>query len=126
MLSDEELQNIVGRRLGYDLAIHHECSGCGAEVDPTATHGLSCKMSKGRHSQHSEVNSSISRALSSAGFSAKLDPSGHSCTDGCKPVCITQVQWLQGLPLVWDFTCVNTFAPSHVCTGTLSAAIGAE
>ena len=28
--------------------------------------------------------------------------------------------------MVWDFTCVDTFAPSDVRTGTLSAATGAE
>ena len=82
LLSDEELQNNVGLRLGCDFAVCHECSGYEAEVDPTATHGVYCKMSKGRHSRHSEVNSVIVQTLSSAGFSAKLEPSGLSCTDG--------------------------------------------
>ena len=41
LLSNEELQNNVDLHLGYNPAVHHECSNCGAEVDPTATHGLS-------------------------------------------------------------------------------------
>ena len=59
LLYDEELQNNVGLSLGCDIAVRQECSGCGTEVDPTATHGFLCKMSKGRHLQHSEVNSFI-------------------------------------------------------------------
>ena len=55
LLSDEELQNNVGLSLECDLAVRHECSGCGVEV----CYGLLCKMSKGRLSRHSEVNSLI-------------------------------------------------------------------
>ena len=39
---------------------------------------------------------------------------------------ITPVPWFQGLPLVWNSTCVDTLAPSHVRTGTVTAAIGVE
>ena len=34
--------------------------------------------------------------------------------------------WFQGLPLVWDFTCVDTLASSGVHTGTVTTATGAE
>ena len=50
LLSYKELWNNTGLHLGCDVAVRHECSECGAEVDPTATHCLSCKMSKDRHS----------------------------------------------------------------------------
>ena len=42
LLSDEEPWNNVGLHLGGNLAVCHEYSGCGGEVDATPTHGLSC------------------------------------------------------------------------------------
>lgn len=77
MLSSEDLQNNVGLYLACDIYYSASCIlySCGTEVEPFATHGLSCKMSKVRHSGHSEVNDLNAQALSSAGFNAKLEPS---------------------------------------------------
>ena len=56
----------VGLRLGSLLCRPHTCHHCGMQVDGTATHGLSCKWSEGRHQRHAGVNDIIHRALSAA------------------------------------------------------------
>ena len=46
-LDDEAIRVAVGLRLGVNLCKPHTCP-CGASVDATCTHGLSCKRSKGK------------------------------------------------------------------------------
>ena len=46
----------MGLRLGSTLCRPHTCQHCGADVNHLATHGLSCKKSKGRHHRHAAIN----------------------------------------------------------------------
>ena len=99
----------------------HQCSLCGAEVDNLATHGLSCRRSEGRHPRHAALNEIIHHSLSSAHIPSRLEPSGVYRTDGKRPDGISMVPWRHGRVLVWDATCPDTFAPSHVSSAATSS-----
>ena len=113
-LSSVGLRMAVGLRLGLPLCHPHSCRRCGGHFDEFVTHGLSHRCSEGRHLRHSSVNSIVQRALSAAGVSSRLEPSGVVRLDGKRPDGVTMVPWSSGKPLVWDATCPNTLAPSHV------------
>ena len=72
------------------------------------------ELSKGRHSRHSQANDLIKRALPSAQVPALREPPGLSRQDGKRPDGLTLLPWAQGRSLVWDFTCSDTVAPSHI------------
>ena len=65
-MDDETAHVAVGLRLGTSLCRPHQCIHCGAEIDHSATHGLSCRWSEGRHHCHEAVNDVIHRSLTSA------------------------------------------------------------
>ena len=69
----------------------------------------------GRFPRHFKDNDIIKRAVGLAGFPAKLEPSGLS-KDGSKkhPDGYTYESFKTGKPLVWDFICSDTLAPSHI------------
>ena len=46
----------VGLRLGAPLCYPHQCRHSGSEVDELATHGFSCRWSKGQHAPSSCSN----------------------------------------------------------------------
>jgi len=46
---------------------------------------------------------------------------GVYCDDGKRPDGMSLIPWRQGLLLLWDFTCFNTFTPSNVSTSSKSA-----
>ena len=83
-------------------------------MDMLGTHGLSCHFSAGRHFRHAMLNDILHRALSSANVPSWLEPTGLDRADGKRPDGITMVPWSNGRLLVWDATCVDTFAPSHL------------
>ena len=85
-------------------------------MNDLATQGLSCRWSEGHHSRHSSLNDIIHRALSAAKISARLEPSGVARSDGKRPDGISMVPWKEGKLLVWDATCRDTLAPSHLTT----------
>ena len=120
-MDDETTRVAVGLRLGTPLCRPHECSNCGAMVDDLATHGLSCRFSEGRHPRHAEVNSIIQRALTSAKVPSRLEPSGLYRSDGKRPDGCTILPWKFGKMLVWDATCPDTYAPSHISDATREA-----
>ena len=87
-------------------------------------HGLSCKKSAGRFSRQTYVNNLIKRALESAHVPTILEPQGVSRTDGKRPDEMTIFPWKMGKCMVWDFTCIDTFAPSHLeVSANLSAKV---
>lgn len=120
-MDDDTVRVAVGLRLGTPLCQPHHCSLCGAEVDNSATHGLSCRRSEGRHPRHSALNDIIHRSLSSAHIPSRLEPPGVYRSDGKRPDGISLIPWRQGKALVWDATCPDTFAPSYQASAALKA-----
>ncbi|KAG5894913.1 hypothetical protein JTB14_008874 [Gonioctena quinquepunctata] len=58
-----------------------------------------------------------------------LEPPGTSRDDGKRPDGMTLIPWKCGKPLVWDFTCADTVAASHLANTSKSsgaAAISSE
>ena len=84
-MDDNMVRVAVGLHLGVSLCQPHQCHQCGTEVDHLGLHGLSCRMSQGRHSRHAAVNELIRRALASAKVPSHLEPSGASCANGKRP-----------------------------------------
>ena len=100
-------------RLGARICQPHVCT-CGKEVKSDGLHGLSCQKAAGRHPRHSHINDLIKRALLSGGISSVREPLGVSRCDGKRPDGMTIFPWKQGRPLLWDFTCGDTLAPSSI------------
>jgi len=128
LLSNEELRIGVGLRLGAPLVRPHRCS-CGAEVKEDGHHGLSCRSSAGRHRRHALANDVILRAIRSLNVHAELEPPRLLRDDRKRPDGATLDPWSHGKYLVWDFTCPDTLAPSHLnrsSSAAGSAAVLAE
>ena len=106
----------------------HRCV-CGTEVQQDGHHGLSCRRSAGRHRRHALANDVIIRAIRSIDVHAELEPPRLLRDDMKRPDGATLDPWHHGKYLVWDFTCPDTLAPSHInrsSTAAGSAAIMAE
>jgi hypothetical protein len=112
-LGKDELRVAVGLRLGSPLIRAHRCR-CGAEVDARGIHGLSCRRSAGRHRRHALANDILLRAVRSANIHAELEPPRLLRGDGKRPDGATLDPWSGGRYLVWDFTCPDTLASSHL------------
>ena len=113
-LDQSQLRVAVATRIGAALCRPYQCSGCGAAVDKSGVHGLSCRRVSGRHYRHSAANELLKRALASAGLPSVMEPTGVVRTDGKRPDGMTLAPWRRGRCLVWDFTCVDTLAPSNI------------
>ena len=124
-LDNESLRISVALRLGVEVAMPYTCV-CGTPVQGYATHGLDCRKTSGKHARHSAVNNVINRALHAAGVPSQLEPAGLSRDDGKRPDGATIIPWSQGKCLVWDFTCVNTVAVSHLKSAVSRAGTPSE
>ena len=113
-MDNEVIRVAAGLRLGITLCLPHQCHQCSADVDHLGLHGLSCRKSQGRHPRHAAVNGLIRRYLASAKIPSHLEPSGITRSDGKRPDGATIMPWKNGRTMVWDATCPDTFAPSHV------------
>lgn len=60
------------------------------------------------------MNDIIYRTLSSLHIPANLEPTGLSRNDGKRPDGVTLTPWFKEKPLIWDATCVDTFADSYL------------
>jgi hypothetical protein len=125
-MSNEELRINIGIRLGARISESYQCKNCSSTVDEKGTHGLSCRLAAGKQSRHHEANNIILRALTSTGHYPISEPTGLSRSDGKRADGMTRLPWKKGLPLIWDFTCVDTLAPSRVTNQITSAAEKAE
>ncbi|XP_069360016.1 uncharacterized protein [Maniola hyperantus] len=128
LLDHTTLSVLIGLRLGATINQPHRCH-CGDCVDAFGHHGLSCSRSAGRFSRHSTLNDIIRRSLATAHVPAVLEPIGLARSDGKRPDGMTLVPWKMGRSLVWDATCVDTLAASHIqATSSMAgaAAISAE
>jgi hypothetical protein len=119
LLDDTSLRLAVALRLGAKICAPHSCV-CGVQVDSNGTHGLACRKSAGRHMRHNAVNDLIKRALMSANIPAMLEPNSLCRDDGKRPDGLTVLPWANGRCLVWDFTCPDTLAASHLNRAVLS------
>ena len=119
-LDDTSLRIAVALRLGATNCAPHTCV-CGEFVDSSGIHGLACRKSAGRHMRHSAVNDLIKRALASAEIPSLLEPSSLSRDDGKRPDGLTVIPWANGRCAVWDFTCPDTLATSHLDRAVLRA-----
>ena len=120
-MDNETIRVAVGLRLGVALCSPHSCQHCGAAVDQFGLHGLSCRFSTGRHYRHAALNEIIHRALTTSHIPSRLEPTGLDRSDGKRPDGITMVPWKNGNLLVWDATCSDTYAPSHLAQSTMVA-----
>jgi hypothetical protein len=112
-LDNSSLRIAIALRLGAPVCAPHTCV-CGASVDSSGRHGLSCRKSAGRLSRHSAVNELIKRALSSAEIPSRLEPPSLIRDDGKRPDGLSLTPWSNGKCLIWDFTCPDTLAQSHL------------
>ena len=90
-------------------------------VDCFGLHGLSCHFSTAWSSQHAALNDVMHRALSTCHIPSGLEPTGLDRSDGKRPDGITTVPWKSGNLLVWDATCSDTYAPSHLAQSNMAA-----
>ncbi|KAJ4436948.1 hypothetical protein ANN_17080 [Periplaneta americana] len=68
----------------------------------------------------------IKRSLTSCGIPSLLEHPGISRADGKRPDGLTLIPWSRGKSLIWDSTCIDTLAPSHVPNTSRRAASAAE
>ena len=111
---------LSGSALAHLSVLHRMC---GAEVEPTAQHALSCKKLRSRLSRHSRGNDVILRGLASADLPSTLEPPGLCLSDGKRPVGLTLFPWSRGKSLAWDFTCVNRLAASYSRNATAPGSV---
>jgi hypothetical protein len=119
-LGNKELRVAVGLRIGTPLVRAHRCV-CGAEVESNGHHGLKCKKSAGRHRRHAQANDVLLRAIRSTDTHVELEPPRLLRGDGKRPDGATLDPWHSGRYLVWDFTCPDTLAPSHLSSSSQAA-----
>jgi len=114
--------------MGSPVVLDHVCV-CGVHVLPNGHHGLSCRRSAGRNTRHTAINGILARAFASADVPTLLEPLGLLMGDGKRPDVFTLLPWAKRRCLLWDFTCPDTLAPSHINKSSLakgSAASEAE
>lgn len=64
----------------------------------------------------------VGRLPPSIGMLANLEPNGISRDDGNRPGGMSLIPWKTKRALVWDATCIDTLAPSHL-TRTIRNAV---
>ena len=109
LLDRETLRIAVALRVGAPACAPHRCR-CGATVDTLGLHALSCQLSAGRLPRHAALNDIIKRSLHSAGMPSILEPAGLDRGDGRRPDGLTTFPFAEGRCLIWDSTCVDTYA----------------
>ena len=124
-LSDDDIRVAVGLRLGCRICEPH-CCPCGAAVDASGSHGLSCRRSAGRVARHQYINDIIWRAMHRARIPAIKEPTGLSRTDGKRPDGMTMVPWQEGRAALWDVTVRDTLADSYIASTSSLAGSAAE
>src|SRR6218665_2704361 len=124
-LDYEDVRVAFSLHLGAAICEPHICS-CGARIDATGSHSLSCSLGFGRIARHSTINDIIHRSLSKAGIPSIKEPPGLLRTDGRRPDGLTMIPWYAGRHLVWDATVVDTLASSYVQATAAMAGATAE
>jgi len=125
LLDNHTLRIATSLTLGSKICESHTCI-CGFQVEENGLHGLSCLKSAGRRSRHDSINDLIKRSLVSAGFPSVLEPIGTCLEDGKRTDGMTMIRWSKGKALLWDATCVDTYAASHLSLSSVSAGAAAS
>ena len=120
LLDNETLRVSIALRVGAAVCSPHRCK-CGCLADSLGYHSLTCQFSAGRHPRHTALNDVIRRSLLSANIPSLLEPSGMDRGDGKRPDGVTIYPFSNGMSLVWDATCINTFADCHVISAAITA-----
>ena len=76
--------------------------------------------------RHAAINDIVHRALQVARVPSHIEPTGLSRDDGKRPYGATIVPFSKGKCLVWDVTCVNTLAASHITSAASQAGAPSE
>ena len=124
-LDNHAVRVAVALRVGADVSIRYRCR-CGVMADGKGYHALTCRFCAGRLPRHTALNDIIRRALKSAGVPAILEPQGIDRGDGKRPDGLSLYPFSQGRCLVWDATCVNSFASSRVVASSVEAGAAAK
>ena len=124
-LDDEAVRVAVALRLGIALGSAHICR-CGANVDPSGVHSLTCRHAPGRAARHHALNDCIFRALGAAGIPSSKEPSGLVRSDGKRPDGCTLIPWCSGKALTWDVTVACTVADSYIQDSSRASGAVAE
>ena len=125
LLDSESFRVAIALRVGADVCIPHSCRSSG-RMDSRGLHGLSCKYSTGHIPRHSAMNNVVKRALQKEGLSSVLEPPGLDKGDRSRPDGITVFPFSGGRSLVWDCTCVDTFAGADLNRSAMEAGIAAN
>ena len=83
-------------------------------MDAFGIHGLSCYFSNVRHSRHAVINDIIKRSLNSVTIPCHIEPARLYRSVGKRPDGASVLTWKGERVLVWDATCPDTLAPSHL------------
>ena len=75
----------------------------------------------GRLPRHAAINTIVKMSLARAQIPFALEPVGLCRSDGKRPDGVTITPWQAGRTLVWDITCPDTYAVSHVVLATREA-----
>ena len=75
---------------------------------------------------HNAVNDLITRALALTNVPVLLEPKSLCTDDGKRPDGFYVPPWVNGCCLVWDFTCPDTLAGSHLNRAMLSPSVVAN
>ena len=115
----------IAQRVGKPVCKPHTCK-CERHVDALSLHILSCQVSPGRFPLHSALNNVVMHTLQHAGFPFILEPVGLDRVDGKRLDGVTIFSYVNGQSLVWDATCVDTFAPSNIIASAIDPESAAE
>ena len=95
-------------------------------MDFLGRHGLLCKLQADRPPRHTQINDTVKRALTTAEFPARLEPTGLCRKDGKRPDGLTLFPFKQGKCLLWDATCVSTLAETYITQTSETPGTAAE
>ena len=125
LMDNECLRIAVALRVGAVVCQPHKCR-CGRLIDKLGHHPLSCRYSAGRLPRHAGLNDVVKRALTTAGIPSVLEPPGLDRGDGRRPDGMSVFPYRNGKALVWDATCADTFAASHINNCAIQPAHAAD
>ena len=112
-LANSTLRVAFALRLGSHICQEHTCP-YGVMVDSLGRYGLLCRLQIARHLRHIQINKIVKRALTSAEFPARLEPTGLCRKDGNCPDGMTLFPYKHGKSLLWDVTCVDTLPETYI------------